>query len=165
MARCHRDPCTVCSHYNSPVLAAAAFFAVVIYVAVTFEVTKWRQKHRRSTNKHDSAYHDIATDSLLNFETVKAFANEEHEVGRFRDAVRARCAPIDVPLPAVVASRRHMAAAHLLWRAAATWQVRKYQKHSTLVSAGLSVLNVLQQFDVQMTTLITLCAFASVRPI
>ena len=93
-------------------LAAAAFFAVVVYVAVTFEVTKWRQKHRRSTNKHDSAYHDIATDSLVNFETVKAFANEEHEVGRFRDAVRARDA---------VPSACHRL---LLLRAAAAWQVR-----------------------------------------
>ncbi len=112
MTRRHRDPCAVRSHYNSPVLAAAAFFAVVVYVAVTFEVTKWRQKHRRSTNKHDSAYHDIATDSLVNFETVKAFANEEHEVGRFRDAVRARDA---------VPSACHRL---LLLRAAAAWQLR-----------------------------------------
>jgi ABC-type transport system involved in Fe-S cluster assembly fused permease/ATPase subunit len=51
------------------------------------KITLWRKQFRKNQNKGDNKYHDVATDSLINFETVKAFTNEEHEVGRYVDAV------------------------------------------------------------------------------
>merc|ERR1711916_273203 len=45
-------------------------------------------KFRKATNKHDNKYHDLATDSLVNFETVKYFANEEYEIRQFNASVK-----------------------------------------------------------------------------
>ena len=74
--------------FNSAELAGVAFLSFVAYVVVTIKITMWRKKFRKATNRHDNRYHDLATDSLINFETVKYFANEEYEIGRFRDTVR-----------------------------------------------------------------------------
>ena len=49
----------------------------------TFAITDWRIKFRREMNERDSEANTKAIDSLLNFETVKYFANEEHEAQRF----------------------------------------------------------------------------------
>ena len=74
--------------FKSPQLSAAAFLSFVVYCVITVKITMWRKKFRKATNKHDNRYHDLATDSLVNFETVKYFANEEHEIRQFRDAVK-----------------------------------------------------------------------------
>ena len=74
--------------FASPELSAAALLSFVIYIVLTVTITAWRKKFRQGQNKSDNKYHEIATDSLVNFETVKCFANEDLEVGRFRDAVR-----------------------------------------------------------------------------
>lgn len=73
--------------FNSAELAGAAFLSFVVYCVVTIQITMWRKKFRKATNKHDNKYHDLATDSLINFETVKYFANEEHEIKNFRESV------------------------------------------------------------------------------
>ena len=73
--------------FNSAELAGAAFLSFVAYCVVTIQITMWRKKFRKATNKHDNKYHDLATDSLINFETVKYFANEEHEIKNFRHSV------------------------------------------------------------------------------
>jgi hypothetical protein len=73
--------------FDSPELAGAAFLSFVAYCVVTIQITMWRKKFRKATNKHDNKYHDLATDSLINFETVKYFANEEHEISQFRTSV------------------------------------------------------------------------------
>ena len=73
--------------FNSAELAGAAFLSFVVYCVVTIQITMWRKKFRKATNKHDNKYHDLATDSLINFETVKYFANEEHEISNFRHSV------------------------------------------------------------------------------
>ncbi len=69
--------------------AAVTFTAVVIYIGFTFLFTNWRVRFRRTMNEMDSDAQTKAVDSLLNFETVKYFGNEEHETRRF-DAARAR---------------------------------------------------------------------------
>ena len=74
--------------FASPELSAAALLSFVIYCVLTVTITAWRKKFRQGQNKSDNKYHEIATDSLVNFETVKCYANEDLEVGRFRDAVR-----------------------------------------------------------------------------
>jgi ATP-binding cassette subfamily B protein len=56
---------------------------VVIYIAFTLLFTEWRLKFRRAMNESDNEANTKAIDSLLNFETVKYFGNEEHEAERY----------------------------------------------------------------------------------
>ena len=56
---------------------------VIVYMAFTFAVTEWRTRFRREMNDLDTEANTKAVDSLLNYETVKYFGNEEHETRRF----------------------------------------------------------------------------------
>jgi len=76
------------SFYNAS-FALLTFAIIVGYIAFTFAVTDWRVKFRREMNERDSEANTKAIDSLLNFETVKYFANEDHEAERFDKALRA----------------------------------------------------------------------------
>src|SRR5579863_3230928 len=69
--------------------ALATLAVIVAYIVFTFTITDWRVKFRREMNERDSEANTKAIDSLLNFETVKYFANEEHEAQRFDKALRA----------------------------------------------------------------------------
>ncbi len=68
--------------------AIITFFAVVGYIAYTLLVTEWRIKYRRRMNQSDEEANTRAIDSLLNYETVKYFGNEEHEARRFDQALQ-----------------------------------------------------------------------------
>ena len=68
--------------------AFVVFITVGIYIVFTFTVTEWRMKFRRRMNDMDSKANTRAIDSLLNYETVKYFGNEEHEAARFDRALR-----------------------------------------------------------------------------
>lgn len=68
--------------------AAATVVTIVAYTAFTFSVTEWRIQFRREMNKQDTEANTKAIDSLLNFETVKYFGNEEHEASRFDKAMQ-----------------------------------------------------------------------------
>ena len=68
--------------------AMATFLTMGIYIAWTLIVTEWRIKYRRIMNETDSEANTKAIDSLLNFETVKYFGNEDHEAKRFDAALR-----------------------------------------------------------------------------
>jgi len=57
--------------------------ALVIYIAFTVLVTNWRTQLRREVNEIDSAANSRAIDSLLNYETVKYFNNEDYEARRY----------------------------------------------------------------------------------
>jgi ABC-type transport system involved in Fe-S cluster assembly fused permease/ATPase subunit len=57
--------------------------ALVFYVTFTVTVTEWRTKFRKQMNELDSTAHSRAIDSLLNYETVKYFNNEEFEAQRY----------------------------------------------------------------------------------
>ncbi len=76
-------------------LAAALYgwvFSVIIVVAVvsygllTWAMTEWRVRLRRIMNEADTEVNARSVDVMTNFETVKAFAAEEREVGRFNEA-------------------------------------------------------------------------------
>src|SRR5690349_14016901 len=56
---------------------------VLAYVAFTYLATEWRINIRRDANDADTDASTKAIDSLLNFETVKYFGNEEHEARRY----------------------------------------------------------------------------------
>jgi ATP-binding cassette, subfamily B, heavy metal transporter len=57
--------------------------ALVIYITYTVTVTEWRTQFRKKMNELDGAAHTRAIDSLLNYETVKYFNNEEFEAKRY----------------------------------------------------------------------------------
>ncbi|MCW5611419.1 MAG: ABC transporter ATP-binding protein/permease [Rubrivivax sp.] len=57
--------------------------ALVAYIIFTVTVTEWRTKFRRQMNEIDSTAHTRAIDSLLNYETVKYFNNEDFEAKRY----------------------------------------------------------------------------------
>ena len=74
--------------YGAP-FALMTFAAIAGYIAWTLTITEWRIKFRRLMNESDANAMTRAIDSLLNFETVKYFGNEEHETRRFDGALRA----------------------------------------------------------------------------
>ena len=57
--------------------------ALACYITFTVTVTEWRTKFRKQMNELDSSAHSRAIDSLLNYETVKYFNNENFEAKRY----------------------------------------------------------------------------------
>lgn len=57
--------------------------SVVVYITFTVYVTNWRLKFIREANMADNRSNTRAVDSLLNFETVKYFNNEDHEIKEY----------------------------------------------------------------------------------
>ncbi|WP_206954336.1 ABCB family ABC transporter ATP-binding protein/permease [Trinickia acidisoli] len=75
--------------------AIVAFVALVTYIVFTVKVTEWRTHFRRTMNELDSRANSRAIDSLLNYETVKYFGNEEWEARRYDENLqRYRAAAI-----------------------------------------------------------------------
>ncbi|MGI8894538.1 MAG: ABCB family ABC transporter ATP-binding protein/permease [Casimicrobiaceae bacterium] len=62
--------------------------ALLIYIAFTVLVTEWRTHFRRTMNELDSKANIRAIDSLLNYETVKYFGNEEWEARRYDESLQ-----------------------------------------------------------------------------
>lgn len=69
--------------------ALITLVTVGIYIAWTVIVTDWRLKFRRRMNASDQEANTKAIDSLLNYETVKYFGNENHEAARFDVALKS----------------------------------------------------------------------------
>ncbi|MGH8689491.1 MAG: ABCB family ABC transporter ATP-binding protein/permease [Burkholderiales bacterium] len=68
--------------------AAITFGAVVVYIGFTVTITEWRMEIRRRANELDSKASTRAVDSLLNYETVKYFGNEDFEARRYDEQLR-----------------------------------------------------------------------------
>ena len=62
--------------------ALITIITITIYVILTFTITQWRVQFRRDMNSADNSVSTKMIDSLLNFETVKYFNNENHEFNR-----------------------------------------------------------------------------------
>jgi len=69
------------------IYSAVTIGMIALYILFTFSITNWRTKYRRSMNDRDTEANTKAVDSLLNFETVKYFVNEEHEYGRYDESL------------------------------------------------------------------------------
>jgi len=69
--------------------AAVTLATIVTYIGFTFVITDWRVRFRREMNERNSEANTKSVDSLLNYETVKYFANEEHEAQRYDRALQA----------------------------------------------------------------------------
>ncbi len=63
--------------------ALVTFVTIASYIVYTLIVTEWRLKYRRQMNDTDQEANTRAIDSLLNYETVKYFGNEQYEAQRF----------------------------------------------------------------------------------
>ncbi|HCY15562.1 MAG: metal ABC transporter permease [Curvibacter sp. GWA2_64_110] len=61
--------------------------ALAGYILFTVTVTEWRTQFRKQANEFDSIAHSKAVDSLLNYETVKYFNNEDFEAGRYDESL------------------------------------------------------------------------------
>ena len=68
--------------------AAVTFVMILGFIGLTFSITEWRIRLRRAMNAADNDAGTKVVDSLINFETVKYFGNEEHEAQRFDGAMR-----------------------------------------------------------------------------
>jgi ATP-binding cassette subfamily B protein len=75
--------CGILAYNFSWLYALVTALTVAAYVAFTYLATEWRIALRRSMNDADTDANTKTVDSLLNFETVKYFGNEEHEARRF----------------------------------------------------------------------------------
>lgn len=74
--------------YQFNILYAAIIFSTIaIYIILTLVVTEWRLKYRRAMNSSENKANTKAIDSLINYETVKYFGNEEHEYKRFDESL------------------------------------------------------------------------------
>jgi ATP-binding cassette, subfamily B, heavy metal transporter len=62
--------------------------ALVLYIVYTVTITEWRTGFRRQMNELDSKANTRAIDSLLNYETVKYFNNEEFEARRYDESLQ-----------------------------------------------------------------------------
>ncbi len=99
------------------------FCALVLYITFTISVTEWRTHFRRTMNELDSKANTKAIDSILNYETVKYFGNEEMEASRYdaglqnyeRAAVKSQTSLslLNVGQSAIIA----IAVSLILWRA------------------------------------------------
>ncbi|MGC1817241.1 MAG: ABC transporter ATP-binding protein/permease [Casimicrobiaceae bacterium] len=97
--------------------------ALLIYIFFTVTITEWRTHFRREMNELDSKANTRAIDSLLNYETVKYFGNEEWEATRYDEslqrwekaAVRSQTSlsALNVGQSAIIA----VAVALIMWRA------------------------------------------------
>lgn len=59
------------------------FATVGVYVIFTFSITNWRMHYRHEMNRLESQANNQAVDSLINYETVKYFNNEQFEINRY----------------------------------------------------------------------------------
>jgi ATP-binding cassette subfamily B protein len=62
--------------------------ALVVYIGFTVFITEWRTHFRRTMNELDSKANTRAIDSLINYETVKYFGNEEWEARRYDESLQ-----------------------------------------------------------------------------
>jgi ATP-binding cassette subfamily B protein len=62
--------------------------ALLAYIVFTVSVTEWRTHFRRTMNELDSKANTRAIDSLINYETVKYFGNEDYEAQRYDEGLR-----------------------------------------------------------------------------
>ncbi len=68
--------------------SAITFCALLLYIVFTISVTEWRTHFRRTMNELDSKANTKAIDSIINYETVKYFSNEEMEAQRYDHGLR-----------------------------------------------------------------------------
>lgn len=67
--------------------AMVAMSTIGAYTVFTLKVSDWRVGVRKNMNQFEQVGAGRVMDSLLNYQTVKLFANEHHEANRYNDAL------------------------------------------------------------------------------
>lgn len=80
--------CTILWHLFGASFSLVTLATVVVYTGFTIVMTSWRTRFRRLLNDASAEASSRSIDSLLNYETVKYFGNEEHEAQRLDYALR-----------------------------------------------------------------------------
>jgi ATP-binding cassette subfamily B protein len=70
-----------------PIIAITALATVVFYIVLTLKITHWRMQYRYEMNDTQSEANNTALDSLVNYETVKYFNQEENEIKKYKNAM------------------------------------------------------------------------------
>ena len=70
--------------------AVIVIATLIAYMIFTFMITEWRTRYYRAAVEADTRANERAVDSLLNYETVKYFGNEEHEAKRYDQSLQHR---------------------------------------------------------------------------
>ena len=68
--------------------AVVTLVTILLYVYLTYIITQWRLKFRRRMNEADNMVSSKLVDSLLNYETVKYFNNENYEFDRLDNSLK-----------------------------------------------------------------------------
>jgi ATP-binding cassette subfamily B protein len=68
--------------------AVTVLLTVVFYVMLTYRLTEYRLGIRRNVNSADTESNSRAIDSLINYEAVKYFNNDDREVERYDSVMR-----------------------------------------------------------------------------
>jgi ATP-binding cassette subfamily B protein len=105
--------------------AGITLVTLIAYMVFTFSITEWRTRFYRASVEADTRANERAVDSLLNYETVKYFGNEEHEARRYDEnlihlenaSVKSRktLAVLNLGQSAIVS----LGVTAMMWRAAA----------------------------------------------
>ena len=105
--------------------AGITLATLAAYIVWTFSITEWRTRFYRAAVEADTHANERAVDSLLNYETVKYFGNEEHEARRYDENLvqlenaqvmsRKTLAALNLGQVAIVA----IGVTAMMWRAAA----------------------------------------------
>lgn len=74
-------------NFGAP-FAAVTIGTMAAYALFTIQTTTWRSKFRRQANAADNRAANTALDSLLNYESVKYFNNESHQVAKYDNALQ-----------------------------------------------------------------------------
>jgi len=80
--------CGILAYSCGPLYGVVALSAVSLYSGFTLAMTQWRTKFRVTMNKADNEAGNKAVDSLINYETVKYFNNEEYEASQYDKSLK-----------------------------------------------------------------------------
>ncbi|KAL9615527.1 MAG: hypothetical protein Q9167_000040 [Letrouitia subvulpina] len=81
--------CGILTYQYGPKFAAITATTMIAYTTFTIATTSWRTKFRRQANAADNDGATVAVDSLINFEAVKYFNNEQYQVRKYDSALAA----------------------------------------------------------------------------
>ncbi|MEH6632549.1 MAG: ABC transporter ATP-binding protein/permease [Halopseudomonas aestusnigri] len=107
--------------------AVVPLVTILAYIFLTLRITEWRITLRRDMNAADNDANTKAVDSLLNFETVKYFGNEEHEAKRYDKGLSAY-------EDAAIRSRTSLSSLNII--------------QSTVISIGASLMMIMSGYGV-----------------
>ncbi|QLG72958.1 hypothetical protein HG535_0E00420 [Zygotorulaspora mrakii] len=79
--------CGILTYQFGASFAGITFTTMLLYCIFTFKTTAWRTEFRREANRADNKGASVALDSLINFEAVKYFNNENYLANKYHDSL------------------------------------------------------------------------------